>query len=160
MNKKSIALFLTFLFLILINFIVGLLVANYGIVFINFIAFRLFNEIDLYVYRNTGAIFGLYMSHLINIAFWSLFMYSIFCYYLYIKYQDTKFFLIIFVIFVAYCVIFCLVFSSYRLVSLLLHFTTFWLMYIEIILLYRIKSKARVNDCEQQCNDSKRCKLG
>ena len=78
MNKKSIALFLTFLFSILINFIVGLLVANYGIVFINFIAFRLFNEIDLYVYRNTGAIFGLYMSHLINIAFWSLFLLGIF----------------------------------------------------------------------------------
>ncbi|TLD80058.1 hypothetical protein [Helicobacter trogontum] len=58
MNKKSIALFLTFLSLMLINFIVGLFVANYGIDFINFIAFRLSNEIDFYVYRNTGAILG------------------------------------------------------------------------------------------------------
>lgn len=139
MNKESIILFLSFLFLVSINFIIGLLVADYGIKLLNFIALELLNKKDFYVFDTRNSGFGIFMWHSIATTFWLLFAYSILCYWLCGKYKGIKYFLIILVIFIIYFSLFCLFFRAYRFLSFLLHFIPFCLMYMEIILLHRIK---------------------
>lgn len=144
MNKKqvvSIILFLLFILLTCINFIVGGLTSKYSYDSLNFIALEFFNEERFYVCaRGIGTI--LYFQYLAYFFLGFVFIYSIFCYWLYSKYQGWKFFLIISNIFVVYFLLLRLfVFKAYKLHTLLLHFPAFWLMYIEIILLYRIRNK-------------------
>lgn len=130
-----------FVFLIFVNFVVGLLVADYGIKLLNFIALELFNKKDFYVFDTRYGGFGIFIQCSITTAFCFLLVYSFFCYLLYSKYQGINFLLIIFTIFIIYFFLFCLFFQRHRLFSFLIHFTPFCLMYIEIILLYRIKNK-------------------
>ena len=49
-----------FVFLIFVNFVVGLLVADYGIKLLNFIALELFNKKDFYVFDTRNSGFGIY----------------------------------------------------------------------------------------------------
>lgn len=126
-----------FVFLIFVNLIVGLLVADYGIKLLNFIALELFNKKDFYVFDTRNSGFGIFMQYLITITFCLLLIYSFFWYLLYNKYQGIKFFFDYFCYF--YNLFFCLFFRVYRFSNFLIHFTPFCLMYIEIILLYRIK---------------------
>lgn len=111
MNKKSILLFLSFLFLVSINFIIGLLVADYGIKLLNFISLECFNKKDFYMFDTRNSGFGVFIWYSITTTFWLLFIYSILCYWLYSKYRGIKYFLIILVIFIIYFYLFCL-FSS------------------------------------------------
>lgn len=127
-----------FLFLVFMNFITGILVATYGREFLNFIALECFGKEKFYVY-DKDAIFGMYMSYLIEFSFCIIFIYSIFCYWLYNKYRGAKFFLTSFCIFIIYFFIFCLIFNAYKLISFLMHFTPLCLMYVEIIIFYRFK---------------------
>lgn len=135
---KNKILFCMFLFLIPINFILGLLVVDYGREFLNFVALEFFNQEKFYVYES-NAMFGMLMSNLLEFSFCIIFIYSIFCYWLYNKYRGAKFFLTSFCIFIIYFFIFCLIFNAYRLISFFMHFTQFCLMYIEIIMFYRLK---------------------
>ena len=135
-----------FVFLIFVHFVVGVLVADYGIKLLNFIALELFNKKDFYVFDTRNSGFGIFMQYSITTAFCLLFTYNILCYWLYDKYQGIKFFPMISAIFVAYFCVFCLFFRAYRFFSFLIHFTPFCLMYIEIILLYRIKNKYKARE--------------
>lgn len=136
----DIFLFCVFLFLVLGNLYVSFFIPGYCIDLLNFIALEFFNEKRFYVLaRGIGT--GLYVFAATLFALCAMTIYGIFCYWLYSKRQGWKYFLIIFAIFVAYFFIFCQVFPNYRLMMLLFHFPIFWLTYIEIILLYRIRDK-------------------
>lgn len=143
MAIKGEYLFLLFLLLIPINFFGSMFVVAYGIDLLNFIALEFFNEKDFYVFKQKSGSAAMYGLYFINIGLWLFLAYSLFCYWLYSKYQGVKFFLIISAIFVAYFLYFILNFSSYRLANFLLHFIPFCLMYVEIILLYKSKVKSR-----------------
>ena len=148
MNKESLVLFVAFLFLILSNFITGMLVAHYGIKLFDFIALEFFN-IEMFYWDKsvfTRYAMYLYFESLLDFSIWLVPLYSILCYWLYNKYQGIQFFLIIFTIFIIYFFVLCLSFPSYRLANLLLNFSAFCLMYIEIILLYRIKNKYKARE--------------
>ncbi len=67
-----------FVFLIFVNLIVGLLVADYGIKLLNFIALELFNKKDFYVFDTRNSGFGIFMQYLITITFCLLLIYSFF----------------------------------------------------------------------------------
>ena len=112
-----------FVFLIFVNFVVGLLVADYGFKLLNFIALELFNKKDFYVFDTRNSGFGIFMQYSITTAFWLLFIYNVLCYWLYDKYQGIKFFLMISAIFVAYFCVFCLFFRAidFSVFSYILH---------------------------------------
>lgn len=144
-NNKFIFLFDTllfciFLFLVFGNFFIGILISESSIKLLNFIALEFFNEERFYVYAK-GIGTGLYFFYLICFSFCIVVIYSAFCYGLYSKYKGINFFLIAILSFMVYFFLLCLKFSLYKLATFLLHFPAFWLMYIEIILLYRIRNK-------------------
>ena len=149
MNKKSLVLFVAFLFLILSNFIAGMLVAHYGIKLFDFIALEFF-DIEMFYWDKsvfTRYAMYLYFESLLDFSIWLVPLYSILCYWLYNKYQGLKYFLIIFAVFIAYFFLLCFfVIWIYKLNTFLMHFSAFCLMYIEIILLYRIKNKYKARE--------------
>ncbi|EGD0127162.1 hypothetical protein R9R78_001925 [Campylobacter coli] len=149
-NKIFDFLFESFLLCILLllmfgNFYISALIADWGIKLLNFIALEWFNEERFYVYAR-GIGIGLYLAGVVVISLFAMSLYSLVCYGLYNKYQGIQFFLIIFTIFIIYFFVLCLSFPSYRLANLLLNFSAFCLMYIEIILLYRIKNKYKARE--------------
>lgn len=132
-----------FVFLIFVNFVIGMLVADYGVKLLNFIAFEWFGKERFYVYAR-GYEIAIYAQSLLNFSIWLIPLYSMICYWLYDKYQGIKYFLIIFAIFVVYFFLLCFfVIWIYKLNTFLMHFSAFCLMYVEIILLYRIKGKVK-----------------
>ena len=145
MNKKSIVLFLVFLFLIFVNFVMGALIAEYGIKLLDFITFTFFNVEGSYWDKSVFTQYAMYLyfESLLDFSIWLVPLYSILCYWLYNKYQGLKFFLVIFGIFVVYFFCFCLYFSLYRFSNFLTLFSVFCLMYLEIVLLYKIRAKIR-----------------
>ena len=146
MYRKPIVLFLVFLFLIFVNFVIGIIIAEYGIKLFDFITFTFFNVERSYWDKAifTQYAMYLYFKSLLDFSIWLMPLYSLFCYWLYSKYQGIKFFLIIFAVFVAYFFLLCFfVIWIYKLNTFLMHFSAFCLMYIEIILLYRIKGKVK-----------------
>lgn len=149
-NKIFDFLFESFLLCVLLllmfgNFYISALITDWGIKLLNFIALEWFNEERFYVYaRGIGT--GLYLAGVGVISLFAMSLYSLVCYGLYNKYQGIQFFLIIFTIFIIYFFVLCLSFPSYRLANLLLNFSAFCLMYIEIILLYRIKNKYKARE--------------
>ena len=149
-NKIFAFLFETFLLCVLLllmygNFHISVLTTDYGVKLLNFIALECFNEERFYVYaRGIGT--GLYLAGVAVVSIFAMSLYSLVCYGLYNKYQGIQFFLIIFTIFIIYFFVLCLSFPSYRLANLLLNFSAFCLMYIEIILLYRIKNKYKARE--------------
>ena len=149
MNKKSIVLFLVFLFLIFVNFVMGALIAEYGIKLLDFITFTFFNVEGSYWDKSVFTQYAMYLyfESLLDFSIWLVPLYSILCYWLYNKYQGLKYFLIIVSIFIVY--FFCLCFFViwiYKLNTFLMHFSAFCLMYMEIILLYRIKNKVKAKE--------------
>lgn len=146
-NKLIAFLFEFFLLCVLLllmfgNFYISALITDCGIKFLNFIALEWFNEERFYVYaRGVGT--GLYVVGVTVVSLFAMSLYGLVCYRLYSKYQGIQFFLIIFTIFTIYFFVLCLNFPYYNLANLLLNFSAFCLMYIEIILLYHIKSKIK-----------------
>ena len=127
-------------FLVCVNFYISVFVSDYGIDLLNSMALKWFDEKRFYEYT-VGATISVILCSFIFVVF-----YSLCCYWWYRKYQGAKYLLIIFAVFVVYFFCFILHFSSYRLLSFLMHFTNFCLMYIEIILLYRIKNKYKARE--------------
>lgn len=74
-----------FVFLIFVHFVVGLLVADYGIKLLNFIALELFNKKDFYVFDTRNSGFGIFIQYSITTAFCLLFTHNVLCYWLYVS---------------------------------------------------------------------------
>lgn len=146
MSKKSI-IFCLFMCLVFVNYIISVIAIEYFIEAINFIALEIFNEKRFYVYDTRNPGFGMYMWFALQLSFWIVFIFSVFCYWFYRRHRDNniRFFIIIFIAFLVYFLMFSFICNSYRLSFFVLHFTSFVLMYVEIVSLYYLIDKYAKN---------------